>query len=100
VLLAEWSQNKSVKVSGQAMQNVLVQTEQHPAAYGTADKNVRWSHGAQPICSDLGKTHEINDMVSRACDSIIVLNQEEIDTWLALLSANGSLFARMDAGTS
>jgi hypothetical protein len=39
-------------------------------------------------------------MVSRACDSIIVLNQAEIDTWQGLLSANGSLFARMDAGTS
>ncbi len=37
-LLAECSQNKGVEVSGQAMQNVLVQTEQHSAANGTADK--------------------------------------------------------------
>jgi len=33
-------------------------------------------------------------------DSIIVLNQGEIDTWQALLSPPESLFARMDAGAS
>jgi len=61
---------------------------------------------AAALCSDLGKTHERDDIVSRPCakaDSIIVLNQVEIveqGTWQALLSPPASLFVRMDVSVS
>jgi hypothetical protein len=72
-LLAECSQNKGVEVSGQAMQNVLVQTEQHSAANGTADKVCAGPTGHN-LCSDLGnRTKEMTLYLERAQRTIPLL---------------------------
>jgi len=99
------SQNNRVKVSGQAMQNLCFRRKDTRLHAKQRTKCALVAQAAA-LCSDLGKTHERDDIVSRPCakaDSIIVLNQGEIveqGTWQALLSPPGSLFARLDAGAS